>query len=436
MDKELKLVHNYRLEKRIGSGAFGEIYLAKHITTHQSYAVKIEPVSTKHPQLKYEEKIYSYLKGGKGIPNVYFYGEVGDYYCMVMDILGRSLEELFCYCNKQFSLKTVLMLGDQMLQRIEFVHNNSFIHRDIKPDNFLMGSGSNQHILYIIDFGLSKRFIDPRTGEHIPYRDGKSLTGTARYASLNTHIGQEQARRDDIESIAFVMVYFLKGKLPWQGVVAKDKDDKYKLIKEKKIETPITELASDLPPQFLKFFELVRNIGFEDAPDYISLRTLLAEMFDAKGYQNDFKYDWVLEPNLGSKKNRYHSQNQGRNKGGYHGRNNFKPHHNEHKGKHKHFEDDPKLNHFNKKKYSRQVKEDYDAHKTYHKNQDFDYYARDDKHRRTHDGFGGKGRYNKQNYYDNKKHYQQEGDGKNAGGYNRKHNDYNQKTRRNEYENK
>lgn len=125
------------------------------------------------------------------------------------------------------------MLGDQMLQRIEFVHNNSFIHRDIKPDNFLMGSSANQHILYIIDFGLSKRFIDPRTGEHIPYRDGKSLTGTARYASLNTHIGQEQSRRDDIESIAFVMVYFLKGKLPWQGVVAKDKDDKYKKIKEK-----------------------------------------------------------------------------------------------------------------------------------------------------------------------------------------------------------
>lgn len=182
-----------------------------------------------------------------------------------------------------------------MLQRIEFVHINSFLHRDIKPDNFLMGSGKNSHVLYIIDFGLAKRFIDPKTGEHIPFRDGKSLTGTARYASLNTHIGQEQSRRDDIESISFNMVYFLKGELPWQRVTGGDKDEKYKQIKEKKINTPITELSKGLPSQMLKFFEIVRNIGFEDAPDYILLRTLLAEMFTDKKYQNDFKYDWVMK---------------------------------------------------------------------------------------------------------------------------------------------
>lgn len=328
MDLEQAIVDNYRLEKRIGSGAFGEIFLARNLTTNEKCACKVEPTSTKHPQLKYEERVYSYLKGGKGIPTVYFYGEVGDYYCMVLELLGRSLEDLFCFCNKRFSLKTVLMLGDQMLQRIEFVHNNSFLHRDIKPDNFLMGSGRNQHILYIIDFGLAKRFIDPKTGEHIPYRDGKSLTGTARYASLNTHIGQEQARRDDIESIAFVMVYFLKGELPWQGVPAVDKDEKYKKIKEKKIDTPITELASGLPHQFLRFFELVRNIGFEDAPDYIALRTLLAEMFSEKNYQNDFEYDWITKmkeiPKEVPKKDRYHSLNQTRTKNFYQGKHNHK----------------------------------------------------------------------------------------------------------------
>ena len=98
---------------------------------------------------------------------------------------------------------------------MEYIHSKCFLHRDIKPDNFLIGLGKKQHIVYAIDFGLSKRFKDPRTGDHIPYRDGKSLTGTARYASTNTHLGVEQARRDDLESLGFIFVYFLKGKLPW-----------------------------------------------------------------------------------------------------------------------------------------------------------------------------------------------------------------------------
>lgn len=316
------------------------------------------------------------------------------------------------------------MLGDQMLQRIEFVHNNSFLHRDIKPDNFLMGSGNNSHILYIIDFGLSKRFIDPRTGEHIPYRDGKSLTGTARYASLNTHIGQEQSRRDDIESIAFVMVYFLKGKLPWQGVIAHEKEDKYKKIKEKKIDTPITELASGLPPQFLRFFELVRNIGFEDAPDYIALRTLLAEMFNEKGYQNDFKYDWILEakPEL-LKKNRYHSQNQVRPRGPNNNKKNLKNRGNS-KGSLKQIhEEDGKVDeekpippkskkiggdhNKNYKKTSRQyAKEDYDAHPHY-KSKDHIEHNNEDLYRKTYEGFRGKG---KNKPYFDQNQYAQEGE--------------------------
>ena len=134
---------------------------------------------------------------------------------MVMELLGHSLEDLFQYCGRKFTLKTVCMLADQMISRLEYMHTNNFIHRDMKPDNFLMGNGNKRNVCYMIDFGLSKRYKDAKTGEHIPYRDNKSLTGTARYASVNTHIGIEQARRDDMESIGYILLYFLKGSLPW-----------------------------------------------------------------------------------------------------------------------------------------------------------------------------------------------------------------------------
>ena len=216
---------------------------------------------------------------------------------MVMDILGPSLEDLFTFCKRKFSLKTVLMIADQMIQRLEYLHNNHFIHRDMKSDNFLVGVNKKQHMVYLIDFGLAKRYREPKTGEHIPYRDNKSLTGTARYASVNTHLGIEQSRRDDLESIGFIWVYFLKGSLPWQGLTAKNKDDKYSKIKEKKVSTTIEALTRGIPEEFGTYLNYCRNLKFEEKPDYAYLRKIFKDLMYRSGFEYDYNYDWVLKKN-------------------------------------------------------------------------------------------------------------------------------------------
>lgn len=149
---------------------------------------------------------------------------------MVMDLLGKSLEDLFNLCGRKFSVKTVLMIAQQTIKRIEYIHSRRIIHRDIKPDNFGAGRAKHAHRIFIIDFGLAKKFMSS-DGKHIKYKDGKSLTGTARYASINTHIGIEQSRRDDMEGIGYVFMYFLRGSLPWQGLRARGVKEKYEKIK-------------------------------------------------------------------------------------------------------------------------------------------------------------------------------------------------------------
>jgi serine/threonine protein kinase len=144
-----------------------------------------------------------------GVPNVRWYGTEGDYNVMVIDLLGKSLEDLFTDCGKKFSLKTTLMIADQMLCRLEVVHTRCYIHRDIKPDNFLMGRGNRRSMVFTIDFGLAKLYRDPRTHRHIPYREGKNLTGTARYASVNTHMGIGEKKRLFILGFSLFLIYFL-----------------------------------------------------------------------------------------------------------------------------------------------------------------------------------------------------------------------------------
>ncbi|KAL6996305.1 Casein kinase 1-like protein 2 [Sarracenia purpurea var. burkii] len=291
---EPRVGNKFRLGRKIGSGSFGEIYLGTNIQTNEEVAIKLENVKTKHPQLLYESKLYKILQGGTGVPNVKWFGVEGDYNVLVMDLLGPSLEDLFNFCSRKLSLKTVLMLADQMINRVEFVHSKSFLHRDIKPDNFLMGLGRRANQVYIIDFGLAKKYRDSSTHQHIPYRENKNLTGTARYASMNTHLGIEQSRRDDLESLGYVLMYFLRGSLPWQGLKAGTKKQKYEKISEKKVSTSIEALCRGYPTEFASYFHYCRSLRFDDKPDYAYLKRIFRDLFIREGFQFDYVFDWTI----------------------------------------------------------------------------------------------------------------------------------------------
>ncbi|XP_004241866.1 casein kinase 1-like protein 2 [Solanum lycopersicum] len=291
---EPRVGNKFRLGRKIGSGSFGEIYLGGNVQTNEEVAIKLENVKTKHPQLLYEAKLYKILQGGTGVPNLKWFGVEGDYNVLVMDLLGPSLEDLFNFCNRKMSLKTVLMLADQMINRVEFVHAKSFLHRDIKPDNFLMGLGRRANQVYVIDFGLAKKYRDSSTHQHIPYRENKNLTGTARYASMNTHLGIEQSRRDDLESLGFVLMYFLRGSLPWQGLKAGNKKQKYERISEKKVSTSIETLCRGYPAEFASYFHYCRSLRFDDKPDYAYLKRIFRDLFIREGFQFDYVFDWTI----------------------------------------------------------------------------------------------------------------------------------------------
>ncbi|KAA8917661.1 hypothetical protein TRICI_000185 [Trichomonascus ciferrii] len=286
---------HYRVGKKIGEGSFGVIFEGTNLLNNQQVAIKFEPRKSDAPQLRDEYRTYKILVGCVGIPNVYYFGQEGLHNILVIDLLGPSLEDLFDWCGRHFSLKTVVMVAKQMISRVQTIHEKNLIYRDIKPDNFLIGKPGTKtaNLIYVVDFGMAKQYRDPKSKQHIPYRERKSLSGTARYMSINTHLGREQSRRDDLEALGHVFMYFLRGGLPWQGLKANTNKQKYEKIGEKKQTTQIKDLCEGFPEQLEHYISYVRNLGFEETPDYDYLRDLFTQALKSTGEVEDGDYDWM-----------------------------------------------------------------------------------------------------------------------------------------------
>ena len=294
-DEPIKIIDkNYFIftNKQLGKGGFGQIFLGKNIKQNSYIAVKVEDQNSKS-HLPLEYSILKDIQDNEGIPKIYKLIETKKHNYLIMDYLGKSIDKLFTNCNKKFSLKTVCEIGYQMVQRIEYVHSKGYIHRDIKPGNFVLGRNENKAKLFIIDFGLAKKYID-ENGKHISYKDGKGMTGTARYVSLFTHYGIEQSRRDDIEGIAYNLIYFIKGKLPWQGVKAVNKKEKYQKIMEQKQLYEPDLLCKGLSEEFPTLLKYARKLDFDEKPDYKNIKIMFKQLIVSNGMKFDWKYDWDL----------------------------------------------------------------------------------------------------------------------------------------------
>ena len=289
----------YKVIRKIGPASFGGIYLAINMTDGEEVAVKTEymKAATKagHPELLHENSMHKILKGGIGIPRIRWFGHEDGYNIMVMDLLGHSLEELFNLCSRRFSMKTLLVVAEQMIKRIEYIHTKGIIHKCLSPKEFRIAIDPNGNKLYLTNFGKSKKFRGKESGQHLPYNDEcQAEMFKAKYASINAHKGIEQSRRDDLESLGYILMYFNRGSLPWQGLNAATKIQKLEMIGERKMATPVQVLCEGYPTEFALYLNYCRSLRFDETPNYVYLRHLFRTLFRTRHYHlSEFTFDWA-----------------------------------------------------------------------------------------------------------------------------------------------
>ena len=281
------LFNKYKLIRKLGQGSFGSIYEAQSNYSNKLYAVKIEDMKQEQFILEEESAILSYLNIPQ-IPKIKSFGYSGSFIILVMELLGKSLDKIF----NELPSKKMSIRCYQLLYIFELMHNNNIIHRDIKPANIAIGREEKSKYIYLLDFGLSKKYRSSKTKKHFPFTQGKKLIGNARYSSINALNGNTQSRRDDLESLGYLLLYLLLGRLPWQGYISHSKEDKYYKIKQIKNQTTPEELCEGLPPQFEEYIKYTRNLEYEQDPDYNYLRNLFLSVLKNYNWEFDYYYDW------------------------------------------------------------------------------------------------------------------------------------------------
>jgi serine/threonine protein kinase len=286
------LLQKFKIIKRIGKGAFGCVYLGKDLSKEEYVAIKLE-IRDQNDIILERETYILYMLKGLGIPQVIAYGHNLKYNILIQELLGKSLDNILFDKKYKFSLKDSCMAGIQILDRLEYIHNKGIIHRDIKADNFLIGI-KKKEIIYIIDFGLAKQYLNNKTGKHVKYCVNKKWSGTSRFASANTLKGIEPSRRDDMESFCYLLLYLMKGSLPWDQINEPSEINEILIIYKMKEYMPADIMFKDLPWQMSEFYKYCKNLNFEQKPNYNYLRKLLINILEYIGEKNDLYFSWII----------------------------------------------------------------------------------------------------------------------------------------------
>lgn len=283
----------YKIVRKLATGSYGTVYLGENKNTKESVAIKLEAITKKKSSLSNEMNAYKYLKACDHVPSLHYFGQDHGFNLIVMDLLGPSLKQLQNKYSK-FSMKTVLQLANQILLGLEYLHKLCIVHRDIKPENLLIGRGNNSYQVFITDFGLAKKY--ETYGQHfqIPCKE-KGFLGNPKFASCNAHLRHPQSARDDLESMGYMLIWFLKANLPWCDInyLKLPLLEMLKIVGEMKVATEVNVLCKGLPEEFTTYLKYCRGLKFMEEPDYEYLRELFISLVAKMDYTFDNVFEWT-----------------------------------------------------------------------------------------------------------------------------------------------